>query len=1337
MKEHKFLLESLLAFGLLFSGCSGGGGGSSDSTGTTSAVDKTAYFIDSPVSGLSYKSQSKSGVTGSDGSFEYTSSDKNVTFKAGAITLGTINTADINSDSKLFVQDLAGVSRDTIDNEYLLKIASFLQSLDNGTSSTSISLSQSDLDNLTEEKSINDINLTRQLNFAQKGLKDIEDVKEHLGDTIRLNGIALYNYTPQSSDLNISTLKNVVTNGTFSATDKNDNFLKYIIESNASNGAVELIANSNSFKYTPNAEFVGNDSFTYKAYDGEKYSKIATLNITVKDVPVVSVNDTTPPSAPTIVSLNAQKNSITLFWLNSTDDTTSNNEIRYEIHVSTDANFTTDSSTLKQTLINTLEADIDTLSDNTLYYIKVKAIDKSENSTISQENSIQTLLEAVVLSSAAVIKKATDLHLENAQIDGDKLVFEDSEKAEVPVINDILVGNSEDAYLKKVVAVDKNNTTTKLTVKDVAITDVVESAKLSSKVVLFSSADAPSANQSIKRSVTFKTNNTKESTTRWNSGRFSVTEITNLQSASSIQRASTLGNSDFSVTVVQDDITVVQNERLRIDVQATMKQSGIDDDFKFKRMQLLSLTHSDMISSDDFGAWYVPNKLDAHEASGYLTWTPNKNHISTEPYTATFEVFAEDTECNDILDLCNDDTETITANITVIGDGKVDTGGEITKSFDTNTEFTNDVKLDFTPTLTLEHEIGFFSVKYAKVAINGKLDFNVLSKFKYSAAATKTYNTQLITPKTYKSVYMVGAVPIYQEITFTVDAELEAMAEGSITATSDLTTSFELEAGVEYDGTSWNPITKDKFTKDYTATIEAAGGVNVKVRLIPNIEVKFYKAASAGLSVEPWLEGDLKASATAIYNTDFADSDALGIHKLETLNMDVGLEAKVYADLSIWKANIAHYPSEGGKKTIFNPTLNVFSIPTISLANNGVDVCSGSSYKLNATITNPTSLIQNNFLDSSIQWIVFPSNGATITPTSSNTKEATFSFNKQDEYQVYMLGYSEKLGSIGKQYESFTVDTRACTIEVIDTTLPIFISSATVSVNENQTSALTLVATDETSAVTYAISGTDSGSFSVSPTGVVTFVNAPDYEIKTYYSFTATATDEALNVATQNITVNIIDIDESVPVTVEYNGVTYGTVTSPYTQKVWLDRNLGASQVCTALNDTACYGDYYQWGKNTDGHEKSTSATTSTQATDINNAGSSFITSSSTYNYDWAQAADSDGTLRTANWSKTDGTSVCPVGYRVPTITELQAETILASTAVTNNTDAFTNFLKLPSAGYRGSYSASMYDQGSRGVVWSSSVSGSYSNYLDFYSSDASMIYSIRASGFSVRCLKD
>ena len=223
--------------------------------------------------------------------------------------------------------------------------------------------------------------------------------------------------------------------------------------------------------------------------------------------------------------------------------------------------------------------------------------------------------------------------------------------------------------------------------------------------------------------------------------------------------------------------------------------------------------------------------------------------------------------------------------------------------------------------------------------------------------------------------------------------------------------------------------------------------------------------------------------------------------------------------------------------------------------------------------------------------------------------------------------------------------------------------------------------------------------------------------------------DGATDTDTLTLTVNAIDSG------ITHNGTTYKTVTSPYTNKVWLDRNLGASRVCTALDDTQCYGDYYQWGRDADGHEKVDSSTTSTQATNINSAGSSFITEIGTYNYDWAKNADSDGSLRAFNWSKTDGSSVCPVGYRVPTIDELKAETL--DEGIDNNSDAFNNFLKLPSAGGRISNSGSMYGLGSSSSMSSSSVNGSYFSMLLFNSGALISNFVSRAGGLPVRCLRD
>jgi len=253
------------------------------------------------------------------------------------------------------------------------------------------------------------------------------------------------------------------------------------------------------------------------------------------------------------------------------------------------------------------------------------------------------------------------------------------------------------------------------------------------------------------------------------------------------------------------------------------------------------------------------------------------------------------------------------------------------------------------------------------------------------------------------------------------------------------------------------------------------------------------------------------------------------------------------------------------------------------------------------------------------------------------------------------------------------------------------------------------------------------GAVAVSTAGIV------DTDTVGGYLITYTAADSAGNSATTKRTVNVTTFS------ITHNGTTYGAVKSPYTGKVWLDRNLGATQVCRDFNDTACYGDYYQWGRNADGHEKSNSNTTATQATNVTNVGhGDFITSDSDHDYDWAQAADSNGSQRSKNWSKTDGTSICPSGFRVPTIDEFSAELFDSGSAeISNNWSAFYNFLGLPSADRRDETGSSPDLDGNFGLLWSSSLHGSDSIYVGFDSIMAIGSYENRAHGMSVRCLKD
>lgn len=200
-----------------------------------------------------------------------------------------------------------------------------------------------------------------------------------------------------------------------------------------------------------------------------------------------------------------------------------------------------------------------------------------------------------------------------------------------------------------------------------------------------------------------------------------------------------------------------------------------------------------------------------------------------------------------------------------------------------------------------------------------------------------------------------------------------------------------------------------------------------------------------------------------------------------------------------------------------------------------------------------------------------------------------------------------------------------------------------------------------------------------------------------------------------------------------FNELEYSTVTSPYTGRVWLDRNLGASRVCTSFDDEQCYGDYYQWGRNADGHEKSTSYTTTVKATSIVNAGNKFI-----LGYNWLNSTYTsyNGITQVNNWDNTEGLSICPLGYRVPTIEELEAETVDNNINTVN--EVYDSFLKLPASGYRyGNDDYGIHYSGYESYIYSNSSSSGSVKYLQFEDYKAWSFGSWGADGMPVRCIKD
>lgn len=165
------------------------------------------------------------------------------------------------------------------------------------------------------------------------------------------------------------------------------------------------------------------------------------------------------------------------------------------------------------------------------------------------------------------------------------------------------------------------------------------------------------------------------------------------------------------------------------------------------------------------------------------------------------------------------------------------------------------------------------------------------------------------------------------------------------------------------------------------------------------------------------------------------------------------------------------------------------------------------------------------------------------------------------------------------------------------------------------------------------------------------------------------------------------------------------------TGRVWMDRNLGANRAATSSTDPEAYGSLFQWGRLADGHQcvnryvgdgVTTSSTTTTLSTTDVPGNDLFIKGS-----DWRTPSNDN------LWQGVNGiNNPCPSGYRLPTSDELEAERLSWSSS--SPTGAFDSPLKWPRAGGRDRGTGSLYDVANGGRIWSSTISSTNANLLQF-----------------------
>lgn len=194
---------------------------------------------------------------------------------------------------------------------------------------------------------------------------------------------------------------------------------------------------------------------------------------------------------------------------------------------------------------------------------------------------------------------------------------------------------------------------------------------------------------------------------------------------------------------------------------------------------------------------------------------------------------------------------------------------------------------------------------------------------------------------------------------------------------------------------------------------------------------------------------------------------------------------------------------------------------------------------------------------------------------------------------------------------------------------------------------------------------------------------------------------------------------------------------------VWLQQNLGADSVGTAMDDATAFGDLYQWGRWTDGHGIRTSATANTST--LSSSDPSGLGTGSAFFYlganpaDWwgaGSAADSwQGTVASATNGIDPCTALGPL-WHLPSTSDWEA--LMTAEEMDDRASAFGSNLKLVVTGSRDGGTGTIINAGSYGNYWSSTTSGVYAKCFaigDTWITPSDDAY--RGYGMSMRCLNE
>lgn len=304
------------------------------------------------------------------------------------------------------------------------------------------------------------------------------------------------------------------------------------------------------------------------------------------------------------------------------------------------------------------------------------------------------------------------------------------------------------------------------------------------------------------------------------------------------------------------------------------------------------------------------------------------------------------------------------------------------------------------------------NIEKGMIVAKGTLSMDADANFTFKGAAN--YNRDFpIYKKTFRAVYTAGTVPVYQEITLNINGEITATASSKIEANAHANATATVELGVNFNPVtgSWEPIASKTLSKEFKAKLSVQGGVSAEVRLIPEVQVRFYRVLSGSVFIEPYLSGEI--TAEMIMHPELLADIAPFIAQPTKFDFSLGLEGYASAAFHIFTKK---FPILNKTKILGPLEYALFNLPSIKKVSAEPD---DISLDESSQVTLETEDGKNNpFDDTSVKWFVYPKTGQV-----QRGKVGTFTASEEGQYTVFGSGYG-RLGKAGRQFKDTTIIVR-------------------------------------------------------------------------------------------------------------------------------------------------------------------------------------------------------------------------------------------------------------------------------------------------------------------------